>query len=158
PWMQAQVNAPLPPHDDKTDAILLYCESQLTLLPDGQRKYVERYVYRILRNDGERFGIVHEGFDSQSRITDLHASSIPSQGKPYEIGMRDSVETALFGVDDSELVTDQRTKLLRIPAAVPGSIVGYEVEKTVNRPYDLQEEWLFEDVIPVREAHFTLQL
>src|SRR5262249_17867376 len=101
----------------------------------------------------------HEGFDSQSRITDLHAWSIPSQGKPYDVGMRDSVETALFGVDDSELVTDQRTKLLRIPAAVPGSVGGYEVEKTENGPSSpLRVEWLFEDTIPVREAHFTIQV
>lgn len=156
-WMQAQVGAPIPEHDEKTTAVALYSETILTVQPDGRFKRMDRRVYRILRPEGKERGVVHVDIDAQTRINSLHAWAIPADGKAYEVGERDSVETSLFGVDDGELVSDLRTKVLRIPAAVPGSIVGYEVELQ-ERPYQLTDEWDFEDTVPVRESRYTLQL
>ena len=96
-------------------------------------------------------------FDPQSRITDLHGWCIPVSGKDYEVKEKDAVESAVIGVDGGELVDDQRTKTLRIPAATVGSVIGYEIEQEL-RPYVLLDEWQFQDTIPVREAHYTLQL
>lgn len=157
PWVQAQVNAPVPQHDDKTNAALLYSETVVTIQPDGQRRHFDRRVYRILRNAGEDLGVVRVEFDPQTSIKSLNAWSIPKEGKPYEVGMREALETSLFGVQDGELVTDLRTKVLRIPAAIPGSVVAYEVE-TVEKPLGWTEEWVVEDTVPVRETHFTLKL
>ena len=53
--------------------------------------------------------------------------------------------------------SDLRTKTLRIPAATVGSVIGYEIEQEL-RPYVMVDEWEFQDTIPVREAHYTLQL
>jgi hypothetical protein len=156
-WVQAQVNAPDPPHDDKTNAALLYSESVLTVQPDGQRRHFDRRVYRILRTAGEDVGVVRVDFDPQISIKSLNAWSIPKEGKPYEVGMREALETSLFGVQDGELVSDLRSKMLRIPASIPGSVVAYETE-TVERPLGWTEEWVFEDTTPVRESHFTLKL
>lgn len=157
PWVQSQVNAPVPQHDDNTNAALLYSESVLTVQPDGQRRHFERRVYRILRTAGEDVGVVRVDFDPQTSIKSLNAWSIPKEGKPYEVGMREAVETSLFGVQNGELVSDLRSKVLRIPASIPGSVVAYEFE-TVERPFGWTEEWLFEDTSPVRETHFTLKL
>ena len=157
PWVQSQVNAPVPQHDDNTNAALLYSESVLTVQPDGQRRHFERRVYRILRTGGEYAGVVRVDFDPHTSIKSLNAWSIPKEGKPYEVGMREALETSLFGVQDGELVTDLRSKVLRIPAAVPGSVVAYEYE-TVEQPLDWTEEWIFEHTAPVRETHFTLKL
>ena len=41
-----------------------------------------------------------------------------------------------------------RLKILQIPAADVGNIVGYEVEQEL-RPYVLQDEWLF----PADDSH-----
>jgi hypothetical protein len=55
-------------------------------------------------------------------------------------------------------MSDLKTKLLTIPAADPGNIVGYELEQEV-RPYVIQDVWAFQHQnIPVREAKYTLQL
>jgi hypothetical protein len=70
---------------------------------------------------------------------------------------KDVLETALFGVSNGELATDLRTKILKIPAADIGNIVGYEIEHE-DRPYILQDEWGFQEEDPVREARYTLQL
>lgn len=156
-WMHAQVNLPLPQHDEKTDAVLLYSETILTVQPNGKIKSLTREAYKILRPDGKAYGLVREPFDSETRINFIHAWCIPAQGKDYEVKDKDGVETALFGVQNSELISDIRTKLLEIPASVPGNVVGYEVERE-ERPYVMQEEWVFQRTLPVRESHYTLQI
>jgi hypothetical protein len=156
-WMRALVDVPLPEHDDKTNAVRLYSEKILTVQPNGKIKTVEREAYKILRPDGKSYGMVQASYDSETRITGMHAWCIPAQGKDYEVKESSAVESALLGVDGSELITDVRTKLLEIPAAEPGNILGYEIEHE-DRPYIFQDEWVFQGGVPTREAHFTLQL
>lgn len=157
-WMHALVNVPVPSHDEKTDAVLLYSEDTLIVQGNGKIKNTKRRVYKILRPGGKRFGTVRADFDSETKINSIHGWCIPAQGKDYEIKDKDAIETALFGVQDGELVSDLKTKLLTIPAADPGNIVGYEIDQEV-RPYVLQDVWEFQEVnVPVREARYTLQL
>jgi transglutaminase-like putative cysteine protease len=156
-WMHAQVSAALPAHDDQTDAVVLYAETILTVEPNGKIKRLDREVIKVLRPEGEARGTIRRQFDAQSRITDLHGWCIPVSGKDYEVKDKDSVESAVYGVDGSELVGDLHTKTLRIPAATVGSIIGYQVEQEL-RPYVLADEWGFQETVPVREAHYTLQL
>src|SRR5258705_1780583 len=156
-WMRAQVGVPEPAHDEKTSALLLYSETTVTIQPNGTIKRLERTVYKILRPDGEGYGVHRVDIDSRIRITDMHGWCIPVEGKDYEVKMKESVESAVLGVDGGELVSDVRTKLLRVPAAVPGALVGFEVQME-QKPYIFADEWEFQDVLPLREAHYTLQL
>ena len=156
-WMHALVNAPLPAHDEKTDAVLLYSEDILNVQGNGKIKSIERRAYKILRPGGRERGLVLATFDSETRITGLRGWCIPAQGKDYEVKDKDVVEAALTGVLNGEFASDDRTKILKIPAADPGNIVGYEIERE-RRPYILQDEWSFQDEDPVREARYTLEL
>jgi hypothetical protein len=156
-WMHALVNAPLPPHDEKTDAILLYSEDVLNVQANGKIKSIERRAYKILRPDGRVRGTVRAYFDQETRITGIHGWCIPAQGKDYEVKEKDATETGYSDVDNGELVTDLRTKTLHIPAPDPGNIVGYEIEHE-DRPYILEDEWSFQRSVPIREARYTLQL
>jgi hypothetical protein len=156
-WMHALVNAPLPPHDEKTDAVLLYSEEILNVQSNGKIKSIERRAYKILRPGGREHGTVYASYDAETRITGVHGWCIPARGKDYEVKDKDVLETSLFGVSNGELATDLRTKILKIPAADIGNIVGYEIEHE-DRPYILQDEWGFQEEDPVREARYTLQL
>jgi hypothetical protein len=156
-WIHAQAGATLPAHDEKTNAVVLYAETIITVQPNGKIKGLYRKVVRILRPDGEERGVVRVYFDSESRITNLHAWCVPVSGKDYEVKEKDAVESAIIGVDGSELVSDLRTKTLLIPAATAGSTIGYEIEQEL-RPYAMVDDWGFQDTVPVREAHYTLQL
>src|SRR5437879_4940119 len=129
-WMHAVANAPLPAHDEKTNAILLYSEDVLNVQSNGKIKKVERRVYKILRPDGRRYGTVHANFDAETKINSIHGWCIPAQGKDYEVKEKDAIETAIFGVQDGELMSDLKTKLLTIPAADLGNIVGRSEEHT----------------------------
>lgn len=154
-WMHALVNVPLPAHDDKTDAVMLYSEYIFTVQPNGKIKRMERAAYKILRLGGKTYGVVTADFDADTRITAMRGWCIPAQGKDYEVKEKDALERSL-NIAGGEL-SDVRLKILQIPAADVGNIVGYEVEQEV-RPYVLQEEWLFQQPIPTVEARYTLQL
>ena len=156
-WMQAQVAAPVPAHDEEANAVMLYSETELIVQGPGKMKRIERKVYRILRRDGEAYGNVVAYFTPQSRITSLRGWSIPEQGKAFEVKERDTLETALTDVDGGELVSDLRRKSVTIPAAVPGSLVGYQIERELH-PYEMTDEWDFQDTVPVREARYTVRL
>src|SRR6266567_2782244 len=108
-WMHALVSMPLPAHDEKTNAVLLY--SERTVVVQSADKIKEK----------------------------------------------EAVEISLPKIEGSELVSDVKDKLLRIPAAEPGNIVGYEYEEE-EQPYVLQDVWRFQETSPVREAHYTLLL
>jgi transglutaminase-like putative cysteine protease len=156
-WMRQQVNAVLPAHDEKANAVILFEETILTVQPSGKIKRLDRQVLRILRPDGESRGTHHFYFDATSPITDMHAWCIPPAGKDYELKQKDVIESAVMDVDGGELISDLRMKTLRIPAATVGSVVGYEVEQEL-KPNFLVDDWDFQDDVPVREARYTLRL
>ncbi len=156
-WMHALVNAPLPAHDEKTDAVLLYSEKTVTVISADKIKRTVRVAYKILRPAGRDYGIVAVSYNAHEKITAIHGWCVPAQGKDYEVKDKDAVEISLPKVDGSELVSDVKDKVLRIPASDPGNIIGYEYEMEAQ-PYVLQDVWSFQETSPVREAHYTLQL
>ena len=154
-WMHAQVNAPLPAHDEKTDAILLYSETNVTVLSADKIKTTVREAYKILRPNGREHGTVLVYFNPTRKIKSLHGWCIPAQGKDYEVKEKDAIDTALKG--GGELIDDVKYRILSIPAPDPGNIVGYEYE-VEERPFFLQDMWHFQETDPVRETHYSLQL
>jgi hypothetical protein len=156
-WMHAVVNAPLPATDAKTDAVLLYSDEVVTVQSENKIKTVVREVYKILRPDGRELGFLVVPFNSHSKITNMRGWCIPAQGKDYEIKQKEGAEVSLPKIAGAELVSDVKARVLQIPAADPGNIIGYEYEEE-EQPYALQDMWRFQERIPVREAHYTLQL
>jgi hypothetical protein len=157
PWLHALVGVSLPEHDEEAGAVLLYSETVVAVQPNGRLRRLTREAYRILRREGEPRGLVQIDFKLPTRITALRAWSISAEGKDYEVGMKNAVETALPGIANGELVSDVRAEMLQIPSAVPGSIIGYEAEQD-EQPYVMEDEWEFQDTVAVREARYTLQL
>lgn len=155
-WMHAAANATLPAHDEKTDAVLLYSEDITVVLADGKTKGIERRAYKILRPDGRGYGTVHAYASNATKIGAMRGWCIPLQGKDYEVKDKDAVESGL-NIENGFLATDLREKMLRIPASEPGNVVGYEIEYQ-ERPYILQDHWVFQWRCPTLEARYTLQL
>ena len=156
-WMHNAATAPLPTHDEKTDAVLLYAEDVTTVQANGKIKTLHRRAYKILRPDGRVYGVAHGYYDAETKITAMHGWCIPASGKDYEVKEKDAIEAAPPDVENGALATDFRFKFLKIPAADPGNVVGYELEQE-GRPYVFETFWDPQEEIPVREAHFTLQL
>jgi hypothetical protein len=156
-WMHALVSAPLPPHDEKTDAVVLYSEEIFVVQPNGKVREIDRIAYKILRPGGKELGKQVFPFDNEARIVNLKGWCIPTQGKDFEVKEKEMTERGLVDVEGGELMSDVRAKVMTIPAVDPGNIIGYELERE-GRPYVLQDEWYFQSEMPVGEARYTLQL
>ena len=156
-WMHAVASAPLPAHDDKTDAVLLYSDQAVIVQSVDKIKTHVRLVYKILRPSGRDYGMAAVSFNPHRKITGLRGWCIPVQGKDYEVKDKEAVEVALPKIAGSELISDVKEKLLQIPAPDPGSVVGYEYEQD-EQPMVLQDVWMFQREIPGRELHYSLQL
>ena len=154
-WMHALVNAPLPQYDEKTDAILLYSETNVTVIATDKVRTVTREAYKILRPEGRGHGVVRVYYNPSSKIKSMHAWCIPAQGKDYDVKDKDAVDGAIN--EEGILMEDDRYRMLVIPASEPGNIVGYEYE-VEERPFFLQDRWIFQEHDPVRESRYSLQL
>jgi hypothetical protein len=153
PWMRTAIPAEVPAEKD-ADAIVLLDDTSVTVLPDGSLNTRYRRVVKILNNDGRGYGVANAWIDHDTKLRTLRAWSIDASGAEYEVRERDAIETT---PTDFELYTDARLKVLSIPAANPGSIVGYEVEFS-DVPYLPQTQWQFQEDAPVLVARFDLQL
>lgn len=156
-WMHAVASAPLPAHDDKTDAVLLYSDQAIIVQSVDKIKTHVRLVYKILRPSGRDYGMAAVSFNPHRKITGLRGWCIPVQGKDYEVKDKEAVDVALPKIAGSELISDVKEKRLQIPAPDPGSVVGYEYEED-EQPMVLQDVWMFQREIPGRELHYSLQL
>jgi hypothetical protein len=154
-WMHALVNAPLPAYDEKTDAVLLYSETNVTVISADKIRTQVREAYKILRPNGRDHGKVAVYFNPERKIKSLHGWCIPAQGKDYEVKDKDAIEVAYL--QTGELMSDAKLRVLSIPAPDPGNIVGYEYE-VEEQPFFLQDGWDFQGTDPVRESHYSLQL
>ena len=56
-WMHALVGVPLPTYDEKTDAVLLYSDTNVTVLSADKIRTHVREAYKILRPGGRTRGI-----------------------------------------------------------------------------------------------------
>jgi hypothetical protein len=155
--MHALVNVPLPAHDEKTDVVLLYSETNVTVVSTEKIKTVVREAYKILRPGGRDYGTPYVYLNANRKITSLRGWGIPAQGKDYEVKDKEAMEMSPPKIDGSELISDVKLKLLRIPASDPGNIVGYEYE-VEEHPLVLQDAWLFQESNPVRESRYSLQM
>ena len=153
-WLPVLARAPLPNYPEDTNAVVLLNEKVTTVNNKGEIKARYRKAYKILRPEGRKHGTVRVYFGNETRLNYLKAWSLPAQGKEYEVQEKDAVETSPF---EYVLYEDTRFKLLEIPAAEPGNVVGYEYEQK-HRPYILQDTWDFQDEIPLQRVRFVLEL
>lgn len=152
-WMRAAARGTLPSYDAEAKAVMLLDEQITSVRENGEVRSTYRRAYKILRPEGRSLAKVVVPFDNETRITYLKAWAIPAQGKEFEVKEKDALEVALY----DDLYSDNKTKVLDIPGADPGNVIGYEFEQR-RRPTVFQDLWFFQDPLPVRLARYTLQL
>lgn len=153
-WLKQAAHAPLPTYPADTDAVILLDERVVTVTSAGEIHTTHRRAYKILRPQGRDLGIVRVDFDSETQLKFLKGWSITAENEEYEVKESSAVETSALS---ESLYEDTRYKVLQIPAASPGNIIGYEYEQR-QRPSVLQDIWIFQHEIPVRRARLIVDL
>jgi hypothetical protein len=154
--MHALAGVTLPAYDEKTDAVVLYSETNVTVLSENKIRTHVRKAYKILRPDGRERGTVSVYFNPNRKITSLRAWCLPAQGKDFEVKDKEAMDVAP-PAEGGYLVEDIKFRILHVPAPEPGNIIGYEYE-VEEQPFWLQYIWDFQEIDPVRESHYSLQL
>jgi hypothetical protein len=153
-WLHALASQTLPSYPPETTAVVLLDERIITVKENGETRTIRRRAVKILRTAGREEGEVVVPFDGETRVSNLHGWCIPAQGKDYEVKDKDAMEV---GLGSGMLYADEKAKVLKIPAAEPGNVIGYEYEQK-ERPYILQQSWWFQGWHPVRQARLALNL
>lgn len=154
-WLRAAAQEKLPAYPDNPIAVILLDEEQTTVQDNGEIDVRHRIAYKILRPEAQdEYGYAAVQFDNETKVTSFKAWTITSDGHELAVGEKDAIETSL---STYEVFTDDKAKVLKFPEAVTGSVVGYEyVQK--QRPFLFENDWEFQDLLPVKQARFVLQL
>jgi hypothetical protein len=153
-WLRDAARLPLPQYEKTTDAVVLLDEQRTTVSSDGEIKTLYRHAYKILRAEGKSYGTLRVYFDNQTQLRSMKGWCLTQQGAEFEKKEKDAVET---GVENGMLYADTRYKVLEMPGAEAGSVVGYEYEQR-RRSAVLQDLWEVQQEIPVRRGLYVLQL
>jgi len=153
-WLKQLAKSPLPTYAADIPGVALLDETIVTVGNDGGIITQHRRAYRILGTEGRDLGYVGIHFDNDTRIAGLRAWGIDANGQEYQVKDGEAVETAAF---ESSLYADNKLKVLRIPAAQPGAVIGYEYQQR-NHPWALQDEWEFQQQLPMRTVRYVLNL
>jgi hypothetical protein len=153
-WLRQAAREPLPAYKADTKGVVLLDEEITTVDDSGEVHTVYRRAVKILRPTArEELSLVRVGFDDETKLTWLKGWSLTPSGQEYEVKEKDAVET---GLSDSFAV-DNRYKLLQIPGAEVGSVIGFEYQQR-RRPYVNQDTWQLQESMPVRLVRYTLRL
>jgi len=153
-WFREAARSPLPSCPEDTRAVVLLSDQTTTVRDSGEIDTVYRRVVKILRPQGRDQGTIVVFADNETRIASLKAWSITAKGQEFEVKEKDAVET---GLSEGVLYADNRKKVLQIPGSEPGAIVGYEYQQR-RRPFVLEDEWFFQEDIPVALGRMILRL
>lgn len=153
-WVKAAAATTIPTLPNDPSGVVLLDESTTTVSPSGEIRSTQRTVWKILTSAGRGLGEFAIRCDAETRLKSLHAWTVTAKGEELQTGDRDSIETSAVS---GELYSDQKTILLQIPGAAPGSIIAVEYERR-GRPYALQDSWTFQQGVPVLVARYSLVL
>lgn len=155
-WMRAAAREKLPDYSAETTAVVLLNDGQTTVKDNGEIEYHLRRAYKLLRHEARNseYAHVRAYFDKDTKIKFFRAWTIMPNGAEIEVKEKDAVEESVVSY---EIFSDTRVKTIKFPEAIPGSVVGYELVQAV-RPFNLDEDWGFQEIAPVHRSRFTLSL
>jgi Domain of Unknown Function with PDB structure (DUF3857)/Transglutaminase-like superfamily len=154
-WLRAAAQEKLPAYSSDPVAVVLLDELETTAQANGEIDTRHRFAYKLLRPEArDQYGFALVQFDNETKVKSFKAWTITKDGHELSLSEKDAIETALSG---DALFSDNRAKVLRFAEANPGNVVGYEyVQK--SRPFVFENDWEFQDKIPVLHARFLLDL
>jgi len=154
-WLRAAAQEKLATYDKDTVAVILLDETRTSVQPSGEIDTLRRVAIRLLRPESRRdYSSLDVPFDKDTKISYMKAWTIEANGHELAVGQKDIIEHGMF--DDLEY-TDVKVDSLEFPEANPGNVVGFEFMQR-NRPYVFEDDWEFQDEVPVKTARLILDI
>lgn len=153
-WLRSLAQQPQKKYADDVNAVVLLDDQEITVRDAGDIVTHRRIACRILRPEGKEYArqILH--FDNETKINSFHGWSITAKGQEYEAKDKDTFESSLTSY---EIFSDLKFKIMVLPGADVGTVVGFEFEQK-DRPFLFQDFWWFQGETPVDLSRYTLRL
>ena len=155
-WLATANRIDLGHFGDGTAAVIVGNWNDFTV--DGSGKFVltERRAMRVLnRRSAERF-LRAVGFENNdTKVVSIQTWAIASSGRVIQSAKKDVVTEAGFA--GFEVFSDDRVKLIEIPGAEDGSLVGFEVVSQGRIPIN-GEKFRMEEEIPVLQGELHVSV
>src|SRR5690348_6567591 len=153
-WVQQAAAKPIGSYPSDTNAVVLLDDTLLNVTGPGQAELTSRRVVRILRPAGRKQATFAVHLRAGEKVQALHAWSIDSSGRQYEVKEKDFSDVSPYGF---ELYSDVHYRVAEVPAGNPGSVVAFEYSLKRKLWMD-QWTWSLQEENPVEEARLTVQL
>lgn len=154
-WVKQAATARLPDYPATTRAVVLLDELVVTVQPDGTAVTHYRRVVKILRPQGREYATAEAWSDNDEKLNYIHAWSIAPDGHEYTVRDNEFVNTSAD--EAGMLFIALNAKVAHPPAADPGAVIAFEYEQR-QRPYVNEEDWFFQESVPVCHAVFEVDL
>lgn len=160
-WLRAAAQEQIHnyPHraNDPPDVVLLLDEAQINVKDNGAIETRFRRAFRILRPQAQtepEWSNLEVEFGKDQKVSDLRSWTITADGRELATGKNDVVRQGfLYDV----MYTDAQAETIKFLEPKVGSVVGYEYVFK-NHPYMFEDDWYFQDTVPVHTSRVTLQL
>lgn len=153
-WLRAAAQQPQKKYADDDNAVMLLDEQETSVNDRLEIVNHHRIAYRILRPEGKDFAHCAIPFSGETKISYFRGWSITAKGIEYEVKDRDAFER---NISTYEVFEDLKEKILLVPGADVGTVVGIEYEQK-GRPYVFEDRWEFQRELPVEKSRYTLYL
>jgi hypothetical protein len=144
-----------PDYAKDAPAVVLSDEYVETIDSQGRAVERERYAVRILQPQGRRFAECAVSYDVDEKINYFREWTIGADEKQYQAKDTDFYEKGDPNIP--VMLSTDKTRMVRAPAADPGAVVICESEE-VLRSYMHQQVWEFQTEIPSVYQAFELDL
>jgi hypothetical protein len=155
-WLTAAGRVDLNHFGDGSAAVVAGEWTDFTVDATGKFSMTERRALRILdRRSADRY-LDAVGFENNDRkVISIQTWTISPSGRVTQSGKKDLITGSDFA--SFEVFSDDRVKMVRIPGAEDGSLVGYEIVTQGHVPISGQK-FQMEEEIPVRQAELHVSV
>ncbi len=153
-WVRQSASETVPSLPAEVKAVWLLDETDYKVTGPGQYVEHSRTVLKILRPEGRRYGKLSVGYQKGEKVNFSHAWVLDSSGNEFELKDKDFIQKGLFNF---ELYSDDMELAAQAPALKPGTVVGFEWERT-SREYINELGWEFQGDLPVVDSVLRLDL
>ncbi len=140
----------------ESGAFILLDEAETTVIRRGEINYSEinrHRIIKILDNRGHKYANIAIPYSPPSQIVSLQARTISPDGTINVITEDDIYDINLY--PDFVFYSDQRAKLLAVPAVEDGAVLEYNYLLRISDPI-FNYSWTFQAGIPTLISRFSL--
>ena len=156
PWVQQAVAIKVPTYEKDVPAVVLVDERITTVDSDGRINEVYNFAVRVLQREGRGYAIGRVGYIPDSgKVKEMRAWLIRPGSQTKRYGKDETVDVA---GDMNDVYNEYRVRTIAaMTDADVGSVFAYSYTRE-DRSVFSQDDWAFQNSLPVISSRYTLTL